>query len=337
MARIHFLNVNEGDCSIIQHNTDRVTVIDVCNAKPSQALVEKITKIAAMSEKGLLGNFSQKKYPVNPVSYMRERGISEVHRFILTHPDMDHMDGIEMFFGEFSPLNFWDTDNQETKEFKADSNTGYNEDDWKFYKNLRDRRPEKNPRRLALLAGQYGVFWNRNEAGERGDGIQILAPTEELMRTANESGDYNDSSYVLLYRTGDFRVLFAGDSHDKTWEHILSCNKADVAGIDLLIAPHHGRDSGRSFEFLDILNPKLTLFGNAESEALAYSAWNNRGLHKITNNQAGCVIAEIENNVMYLYVSCEGFARSFNPQTTASSDHPDFHYYGCIDKRPSQA
>lgn len=33
MSVIHFLNVNEGDCNIIQHGSGRVTVIDVCNGK----------------------------------------------------------------------------------------------------------------------------------------------------------------------------------------------------------------------------------------------------------------------------------------------------------------
>ena len=31
MAKIHFLNVEEGDCSIIQHNNGHVTMIDICS------------------------------------------------------------------------------------------------------------------------------------------------------------------------------------------------------------------------------------------------------------------------------------------------------------------
>ena len=34
MPRIHFLNVKQGDCSIIQHISDRVTMIDICKAVP---------------------------------------------------------------------------------------------------------------------------------------------------------------------------------------------------------------------------------------------------------------------------------------------------------------
>ena len=32
MATIHFLNVLEGDCNIIQHDSKRLTLIDISNA-----------------------------------------------------------------------------------------------------------------------------------------------------------------------------------------------------------------------------------------------------------------------------------------------------------------
>jgi competence protein ComEC len=89
MPVLHFLNVNDGDCSIIEHISGRITVIDVCNARevtPVSEFVEKISKAAAMEESGVSGNFNQKKYPVNPISYMRDRDLNSVFRLILTIP-----------------------------------------------------------------------------------------------------------------------------------------------------------------------------------------------------------------------------------------------------------
>src|ERR1700761_6516858 len=113
MPIIHFLNVNCGDCSIIQHVSGRHTVIDVCNAKPltwATRLSGAMQDSQAQLEKGLNGDFNQKKYPANPIAYMRDHGITDVWRFIATHPDMDHLDGIEAFFAAFPPTVFWDTD-----------------------------------------------------------------------------------------------------------------------------------------------------------------------------------------------------------------------------------
>jgi len=320
MATIHFLNVKEGDCSIIQHNSGHVSVIDVCNAKPIESISEMIQSWFAKTERGISGNFQQKNYPVNPISYLREHGITDVFRYIQTHPDMDHMDGIKLFFQEFGPLNFWDTDN--TREISTSSWEGspYNEDDWKFYKSLRDTKPEYGPKRLALLSSFRGQFYNVGADGSSGgDGIYILAPTQELVEASSEDDEYNRCSYVILYKTGMSRIVFGGDSHDETWDHILAQHKDDVTNIDLLIAPHHGRKSSRSYRFLDTLMPKLTFFGNAPSEHLAYSAWSYRRLLLITNNEANCMVVDVDTTPMMLYVTHEHFARRVNANTFYSS------------------
>jgi beta-lactamase superfamily II metal-dependent hydrolase len=79
------------------------------------------------------------------------------------------------------------------------------------------------------------------------------------------------------------------------------------------MAPHHGRDSGRSWDFLDLLKPRLTLFGVARSEHLAYAAWNQRNLDKITNNQAGNVVLDVVGNQLHVYVEDDAYAESRNP------------------------
>jgi len=317
MAIIHYLNVKQGDCTVIQHDSGRVTVIDVCNAKPGEPLTEALLAGLAKTERGINGNFQQKKYPVNPITYLRDHGINSIFRYIQTHPDMDHMDGIKALFETFHPLNFWDTNNNKEVPEESWEGSPYNKEDWTFYKHLRDTNPQSDPRRLALLSGENGQFWNIGEDGTPGgDGLYILAPTRQLVDAANEKGDdYNRCSYVLLLRTGNHRMVFGGDSHDETWEHILQNYEEDVTDIDLLIAPHHGRKSGRSYEFLDVLRPTLTFFGNARAEHLAYDAWRRRGLKFITNNQANCMVVDTSTAPMTLYVTHEHFARSINAST----------------------
>ena len=317
MPTIHFLNVKEGDCSVIQHRSGRVSVIDVCNAKQSSSS-ESRSEMASAREvtRAVGGNFNQKAHPVNPVAYLKEHGIDSIHRFILTHPDMDHMDGIRALFGEFPPFNFWDTNNQKEMASSSWTSSPYNQADWDLYKNLRDTNPRSAPKRFANLSGDRGKSWNQNKDGSPGgDGLRILAPTQNLVDKANRTGDYNDCSYVLLYHTGDKKIVFGGDSHDATWEHILKNWETSVQNIDLLIAPHHGRDSDRCYEFLDVLRPSLTFFGNARAKDLAYNAWYNRGLPIITNNQANCMIADLGASSLNIYVTNEAYARAYNSDT----------------------
>jgi competence protein ComEC len=213
---------------------------------------------------------------------MRDRGITSVFRFILSHADMDHMDGIKPFFEAFRPPNFWDTNNK--KEIRDFDHGRFDPDDWNFYKSLRDGSFQNNLTRLVLHSGAEGQYYNRGEHGlDNGDGLYVLAPTPDLIRSANDMGDWNDASYVILYVTGGRRILFAGDSHDATWEHILTIWGHSLNGIDVLIAPHHGRHSDRNFEFLDVLKPKLTLFGNAPCEHMSYEEWYKRRKFNLTH------------------------------------------------------
>lgn len=319
MGIFHFLNVKQGDCSIIEHPNGHVTVFDVCNARLKvpeyESTLAKLMKSVADAQSPS-GNFGQKEYPVNPVEYMRGRGITSIFRYMQSHPDMDHMDGIKDLFAAFPVTNFWDTaNNRENENFGH--NSPYREEDWLFYKALRDGAGGVHaPKRMVLHAGDCGKYWNQSDEGNGGDGLHILAPTRDLIASANVCGDHNDSSYVILYRSNAGRILIMGDCHDDTMEHIIQNHRADVANIDLLVAPHHGRHSERDFKFLDVMRPRVTLFGNAPSEHLAYGPWNSRNLQVITNNQADCVIVDTNGTAMQVYVTNERYARSMAPQHT---------------------
>jgi hypothetical protein len=81
-----------------------------------------------------------------------------------------------------------------------------------------------------------------------------------------------------------------------------------ISNVDVLLAPHHGRDSNRNYDFLKIVNPTVTLFGNASSEHLAYDKYPEV---RITNNQAGYVIMDISENEINLLVKNKEFANDF--------------------------
>ncbi len=305
MGVFHFLNVGQGDCSIIQHASGNVTVVDVNHAKPP------LSETSSLIMQVLKENYHQKDSPTNPIEYMLDHGIKSVFRFVLSHPDMDHMGGIKAFFEQFSPANFWDTANTCRKDDW--SNSPYNREDWDFYCGLRSGANTKT-KRLVLHSNDRGKFYNIDGSDNAGgDGLYILSPTPKLVSDANGCEDFNDCSYVILYKSSAGRILLAGDSHDKTWEHVLKYHAADIANVEVLLAPHHGRHSDRDFGFLDVVRPALTLFGNAASTHLAYREWSRRGLPIITNNQAGDVIIDTNGANMQVYVSNSAYAAKINP------------------------
>jgi len=313
MATVHFLNVGEGDCILIQHNSGRISMIDIScgNLSVIEESTNRLIKEAGLASPGVAGNYNMKAYPTKPQEYLTSLGITTIWRFILTHPDMDHLDGFNALMDEVTVNNFWHSGADKPKPDFSNFN-GYREEDWDRYVKVRDDK-ETGTTTLKVLAGKSFKYANEDDDGGGGDGLQVVAPNQQLVDEANESEDFNDCSYVIIYRTGGFKIIFTGDSHDATWDHILENHAKEVADCDLLIAPHHGRDSGRSWDFLDVLKPRLTLFGVAKSEHLAYDAWNRRNLDKITNNQAGNVVLDVWGNQMHVYVENETYAESRNP------------------------
>jgi beta-lactamase superfamily II metal-dependent hydrolase len=167
---------------------------------------------------------------------------------------------------------------------------GYNKEDWIFYKNLREGK-YTNTKRLTYFDTNDCEYWNQ-------ENIKILCPCKQLLDKACECVDYNDSSYAFLFTPpkadgSNWKILFGGDTHDASCTHIIENYKDEVSNIDILFAPHHGRDSDRNYDFLKVLNLKVTLFGNASSKHLAYDCYPKI---RLTNNQAGYIILNIQTD-----------------------------------------
>lgn len=305
MGVVHFLNVGRGDCSIIQHTSERVSVIDICNGREEVSVQNKREYIAEM----LQGNFRQKEHPANPVQYLKSLEIEDVFRFILTHPDMDHMEGLTNLFNSFIVRNFWDTANTKVLEsFKSEED----KKDWNRY-----QRERKRDNVLRLYDGSEAQYYNQDQDGlGEGDYLQILCPTQDLVERANENGEYNNASYVILYNEYGRKILFPGDAEEDEWDVLLEKHEEELQNIDVLIAPHHGRKSGGNDEFLDVLKPKLTLFGNAKSKDLNYDAWNHRRLCHFTNNEGGTFVLAHNNGNIDVYCTYEIFARNVNTSSS---------------------
>lgn len=281
-CKIHFLNVLNGDCTIIEHETGRISVIDICNGNFSEEEDEK-------------ENSNKKNNSTNPIDYLNNICIGKsVFRFILTHPDMDHMDGIKNLFDNFHLINFWDTNHEKDLSNNKDF-CKYKKEDWKFYESIRQN--QNNPKILHLYDGNKGEYYTN-------DGFEIISPSKKLVEELKKSDnpDWNEISYIILHNVYNRKILYCGDSGNKAWKNIMEdenlLNK--IRDIDILLAPHHGRKTGGDDlnQYLNKLNPKLAILGNTEdSKHKNYSAFYNREIPILTNNEAGDIIVTIEKHI----------------------------------------
>lgn len=287
MLRVHFLNVGHGDCTIIKHHSGRLTMVDINNSQDydessfKELLAEQTQKANPFSALGFrattgIGNallgFSPpqnsltmllerfeaeakaKRELTDPIEFLQENYPGEkLWRFVLTHPDLDHMRGIRSLSEKIGFDNFWDTRHTKpTPTFRSDADRV----DWEFYQLLRTGTVGLIPR--FYTRGDNLFAFGRDEYGQPGgDNIEILSPTPDLVSACNVDGKSNSLSFVLRFNHAGKSVLLAGDAEDDAWE-IMRGSYGNALKSNFLKASHHGRDSGYNLDALKLIDPIMT-------------------------------------------------------------------------------
>lgn len=225
--------MGKGNCTIIEFPSKRLTVIDVDNSKVEgdRALTDPIV-------------YLQKKFEGQ-----------NIFRFILTHPDMDHMSGLDELSDKMSIINFWDTNHNKKMDDDDWETSPYNKEDWEKY--LEFRESEENPKCLILRRGESADFWAQ-------DNIEILSPSTGLEKLANEKSEYNHLSYVLMVKYAGVRILLGGDATKEAWEEILKECGAKNLKADIFLAPHHGSEDNIHEEAFAQIAPDYVIVSVAE-------------------------------------------------------------------------
>ena len=264
---IHFVNVGRGDCTIIEFDSGRIVMVDINNSKvlpneDKKSLAKSlgysdIHILVAEAKRTLLKGLDRyENLLADPVDYLKEEyPNAAISTFILTHPHMNHMSGLSKLVSQecISISNFWDTNNFK-KMSTADFQNSPNEyADWVQYQTLRAGVDKDNEATVLKLGrGASGNYHTE-------DGIFILSPTKELEQLAEDNGNYNISSYVLLIKYGACKIILGGDAEEATWKNIYFNYTDEFLSSTLLKASHHGRKSGYYQPVLKAISPKYTI------------------------------------------------------------------------------
>lgn len=289
---IHFINVGHGDCTIIEFPSGRMTMVDINNSRVlDEESARELGKLYGVTDEqwvltSMSGERPQKirEYEetvlTDPVDfYLDKCGNKNIFRFILTHPDMDHMTGLYKLHSVqgIEIGNFWDTKHSVEKSADPDDweQTPYDIRDWREYKKLRDPS-EDVPKSLFLLRGTQGKYYEE-------DGIRIWAPFEHDA-DVSEDDKLNQLSYVLLIEYGECKILLGGDAEKSTWQEIYDKLDGKYPKIHLLKAPHHGRKSGYHWQSVKAMSPDYTVVSVGElkkkDDAFAsYEKWSEKGCY----------------------------------------------------------
>ena len=275
MTIVKSFSVGGGDTFYIKHISDSFTIIDCCMSEDNRDAIIKEIK-----------------------SESKNKGIV---RFISTHPDDDHIQGLADLDDDMSLLNFYCVENEATK---PDEIT-----DFDRYCELRD-----DSKKAFYIYKGCSRKWINTGSDERGAaGINILWPIttnkhyKAALKHAKEGKSPNNISAIVKYSLKDgATILWMGDLETDFMDKIKGEITMDNA--DILYAPHHGRDSGKvPQEWLDDMDLKIVIIGEAPAKDLNYY----EGYNTITQNSAGDIILECKSKKTHLYVSEENYSVDF--------------------------
>ena len=293
MIKIKSLSVGNGDMFYIRHGSDNFTIID-CSISDS-------------TRKSILDELD------------REREGKDVQRFISTHPDQDHIQGLVHLDDHIKIRNFYCVKNATTKETETS--------DFKRYRQLHD----DTKKAFYIFKGCKRRWMNQNSDERKHAGIHILWPDtsnpdfKDALKRAAQGESPNNISPIIKYGLNNgVTALWMGDLETDFMEAIE--DEVDLPKVDLLFAPHHGRKSGRVPKaWLNDMEPKIIIVGEAPSTDLEYY----KGYNTITQNTAGDIVFECETGEVHIYVSSAGYSVDFLVDKNRPSN--DGHYIGTLD------
>jgi len=316
MLTIHFLNVGKGSCTILQFPSGRVALVDICDTgsvtedEAKSSSDDELTRVAetvrlkeyAVYKSVGMGRFGTvlqdlaKAYNstlTNPVAYLHELNCPSVFRLVVTHPHMDHISGLGRLRREVTLVNFWDTDNPHRIDPSEWERSPWRKEDWDEYVKLRTSM--EDPKVLRLGRGDSNRYWSE-------DGIEILAPTSNLIEMATRSGDCHHSSYVLRVTYKGVSVILGGDASYEVWDDIWSTYSETELKAHVLLAPHHGSANNFHEAAFKAIAPEIIVVSVALGTDYDYDHYSKIG-KVLSTKYYGNIVVSVDDDGKGVYAT----------------------------------
>ena len=148
MLKVHFLNVGKGNCVVIKSPSGNLTLVDIDNSR----IDDKNDRLQ------------------DPIEFLDAHCPNEsIFRFILTHPDMDHLSGLDELTKKRKMINFWDIEHNKVVDLNKMSLGGYSKDDWLAYLELRESEEVPSVHRILHNTTPHS-YWKEDE-------IKVIYPS----------------------------------------------------------------------------------------------------------------------------------------------------------------
>ncbi len=248
--KVYFLDVGQGASQLLVTPSGKTMLIDAGNNDKEQVMLD----------------------------YMKQYHISKLDVVIGTHPDADHIGGLDKVIDQIPVETIYMP--------KVQSNTKTFESVLKSIKN----------KGLKVKTAKAGLSWDLDDEVH----VDMLAPTRSY-------DDSNNMSAVVKVTYGQTSFLLTDDAESASEKDMIASG-ADLQA-DVLLVGHHGSNSSTTLSFLKKVNPKYAViqvgkgntYGHPKSAIL--SRLQKQGVEVFRNDRQGTV--EVDSDGSSIQISTE--------------------------------
>lgn len=260
---ITFFNVGNGHCSYVEFPNGQNALIDI--------KVDKVIDLNAIINDD--GSAFVKYNGDNVIEILKEdKKVSKIDYLFITHPHKDHISGLEELVNNFkigtfiySPVYF---------------RPSHIYEDWEIYEKMKK-----------------GCYCESSYAAKNGCEIQIgdciiscLAPFDYLL--SNQPENVNNNGLLLKITCRGHKIIIPGDIEEDGWELV---NDQDIKDTFLLLASHHGNNSGYYLEKIKVMNLEyVVISAGAKTEHDADQKYRNQVKEKVLTTRYRKVVMKID-------------------------------------------
>lgn len=234
---VHFIDVGQGDSTLIKIG-DHAMLIDAGDNSEGTAVQ----------------------------SYLNSQNVENLDYVIGTHPDADHIGGLDVIIYKFN-----------CKKVFMPAVTS----DTKTYDDVVQALKSKNQ---SSQAPKLGKTYSLGDAS-----FTIIAPVRKY------GDETNNWSIGLVLQYGENRFLFTGDAAKQAEDDMI--DEGEDISADVYKASHHGSKTGSSEEFLDKVNPTYAVISCGEGNKYGHPSaqtlnnFRSRGIKTFRTDNQGTIVA----------------------------------------------
>ena len=199
-------------------------------------------------------------------SYLNSQGIEKLDYVIGTHPDADHIGGLDVVVYKF-----------DCKKIFMPGVTS----DTKTYDDVMQALKSKNQKAQAPKPGETYTLGDAS--------FTVIAPVKGY------GDETNNWSIGMVLQYGENRFLFTGDAEKEAEEDILA--KGEDISADVYKASHHGSKTGSCDDFLDKVHPSYAVISCGEGNKYGHPSaqtlnnFRSRGIKTFRTDNQGTIVA----------------------------------------------